>query len=104
MPARPSARRSDDGTEHKRRKTERKKHKNPFRSLILVLFVSSLCLLCSVPSRLTMAYTNGWRTFRTILLAPTWGFPLTSVSLFFFLPFDLYFEFIGDVLFLISKI
>lgn len=31
----------------------------------------------------------------TLLLAPTWGFPLTSLSVFFFEPINLYFEVIG---------
>lgn len=31
----------------------------------------------------------------TIFLAPTWGFPLTSVSVFFFTPLNIYFEIIA---------
>jgi YD repeat-containing protein len=49
-------------------------------------------------------YVDGWGIVRTILLGPTWGAPLTSISLFFFLPFDIYFELIGDLVFLITRI
>jgi YD repeat-containing protein len=38
------------------------------------------------------AWVNG---ILTVILAPTWGFPLTSVSLFLFEPLNLYMEIIG---------
>jgi YD repeat-containing protein len=38
----------------------------------------------------------------TLLLAPTWGFPLTSLSLFFFLPVNLYFELVGLIVFIFT--
>ncbi len=40
--------------------------------------------------------------FLTLFLAPTWGFPLTSLSVFFFLPVDLYFELIGLIVFIFT--
>jgi YD repeat-containing protein len=38
----------------------------------------------------------------TILLAPTWGFPLTSLSLFFFFPLNLYMELVGLIVMLFT--
>jgi YD repeat-containing protein len=49
-------------------------------------------------------YVNGWGILRTVLLAPTWGAPLTAISLLFFMPFNIYFELIGDLIFLITRI
>jgi YD repeat-containing protein len=40
--------------------------------------------------------------FLSLILAPTWGFPLTSLSLFFFLPVNIYFELIGLVVFIFT--
>ena len=37
---------------------------------------------------------SGWDILRWVLL-PTWGFPLTSISLFFFEPLNLYMEVVG---------
>jgi len=49
-------------------------------------------------------YTDCWGIFRTVLLGPTWGSPLTSASLLFFLPFDIYFDLIFGFFFLIYKL
>lgn len=38
-----------------------------------------------------------------LILAPTWGFPLTSVSVFLFFPLNLYFEVIGLLGFVFSR-
>ena len=38
-----------------------------------------------------------FRALGNIILAPTWGMPLTSISLFFFLPFNLYTEVIAGI-------
>lgn len=36
--------------------------------------------------------------FYNFFMTPTWGWPLTSISLFFFAPLDVYFEFFGRVI------
>ncbi|MGC4084817.1 MAG: hypothetical protein QM736_22565 [Vicinamibacterales bacterium] len=38
-----------------------------------------------------------FRGLGNIVLAPTWGWPLTAISLFFFLPFNLYAELIAGI-------
>jgi YD repeat-containing protein len=38
-----------------------------------------------------------WGLFN-FFMTPTWGWPLTSISLFFFLPLDIYFEFFGRLI------
>jgi YD repeat-containing protein len=48
--------------------------------------------------------TNGWGIFREVMLAPTWGSPLTSMSLLFFLPLDIYLELILGFFFLVYKL
>ena len=39
-----------------------------------------------------------FRGLGNLVLGPTWGMPLTSVSLFFFLPFNIYMEIIAGIL------
>lgn len=49
-------------------------------------------------------FTDCWGIFRTIMLGTTWGTPLTSLSLLFFLPVDIYFDLIFGFFFLIYKL
>ncbi len=49
---------------------------------------------------------SGWYVPLYLLrwaLLPTWGFPLTAVSVFFFLPINLYFEIIGLIVWLCKQ-